>query len=42
MEVYSMSTQTIERTTLTHLIYNEEYTRKVIPFIKPIYYGMGF
>ena len=39
MEVYSMSTQTIERTTLTHLIYNEEYTRKVIPFIKPIYYA---
>ena len=39
MEVYSMSTQTIERTTLTHLIYNEDYCRKVIPFIKPIYYA---
>ena len=32
-------TQTIERTTLTHLIYNEDYCRKVIPFIKPIYYS---
>ena len=28
-----MSTQTIERTTLTHLIHNENYCRKVIPFI---------
>ena len=40
MEAYNMSTtQTIERTTLTHLIYNEDYCRKVIPFIKPIYYA---
>jgi len=34
-----MSTQTIERTTLTHLIYNEDYTRKVLPFIKPEYFA---
>ena len=33
-----MSIQTIERTTLTHLIYNEEYTRKVLPFIKKEYF----
>ena len=39
MEVYNMSTQTIERTTLTHLIHNENYCRKVIPFIKPLYYA---
>ena len=34
-----MSIQTIERTTLTHLIYNEDYTRKVLPFIKPEYFA---
>ena len=39
MEVCSMLTQTIERTTLTHLIYNEEYTRKVLPFIKKEYFS---
>ena len=40
MEAYNMSTtQTIERTTLTHLIHNEDYCRKVIPFIKPLYYA---
>ena len=39
MEVYNMSIQTIERTTLTHLIYNEDYTRKVLPFIKPEYFA---
>jgi len=40
MKAYNMSTtQTIERTTLTNLIYNEDYCRKVIPFIKPIYYS---
>ena len=39
MEVYNMSTQTIERTTLTHLIYNEDYARKVIPFLKPDYFS---
>ena len=39
MEVYNMSIQTIERTTLTHLIYNEDYTRKVLPFIKAEYFA---
>ena len=33
-----MLTQTIERTTLTNLIHNEDYCRKVIPFIKPLYF----
>ena len=33
-----MLTQTIERTTLAHLIHNEDYCRKVIPFIKPLYF----
>ena len=28
----------IETTILQNLIYNEEYSRKVIPFIKPEYY----
>ena len=31
--------QTIERTTLTNLIWDEDYARKVIPFIKPEYYS---
>jgi replicative DNA helicase len=31
--------QTIERTTLSNLIYNEEYARRVLPFIKPEYYS---
>ena len=31
--------QTIERTTLTNLIWDEDYARKVIPFIKPEYYA---
>ena len=39
MEGYNMSTQTIERTALTHLIYNEDYARKVIPFLKPDYFS---
>ena len=39
MEVYNMLTQTIERTTLSHLIHNEDYCRKVIPFIKPLYFA---
>ena len=30
--------QTIERTTLTNLIYNEDYARKVLPFIKSNYF----
>ena len=34
-----MSIQTIERTTLTNLIWDEDYARKVIPFIKPEYYS---
>ena len=37
--VYNMSIQTIERTTLTNLIWDEDYARKVIPFIKPEYYA---
>ena len=34
-----MSTQTIERTTLSNLVYNEPYARKVMPFIKPEYFS---
>ena len=34
-----MSTQTIERTTLSNLVYNEPYARKVIPFIRGDYYA---
>tara|TARA_R110001592_G_scaffold52601_3_gene161010 strand:- start:5865 stop:7265 length:1401 start_codon:yes stop_codon:yes gene_type:complete len=34
-----MSIQNIERTTLTHLIWNEDYARKVLPFIKPEYFS---
>ena len=30
--------QTIERTTLSNLIYNEDYARKVLPFIKSNYF----
>jgi len=37
--LYSMSTQTIERTTLSNLVYNEPYARKVLPFIKPEYFN---
>ena len=33
-----METQTIERTALSNLIYNEDYTRKVLPFIKGNYF----
>ena len=36
---YSMSIQTIERTTLSNLVYNEPYARKVLPFIKPEYFA---
>ena len=36
---YNMSTQTIERTTLSNLVYNEPYARKVLPFIKPEYFN---
>ena len=34
-----MLTQTIERTTLSHLIHNENYCRKVLPFIKSEYFS---
>jgi len=34
-------TQRIETTILSSLIHNEEYTRKVIPFIKPEYFQDG-
>jgi hypothetical protein len=30
---------TIEQTILTNLIYNEQYTRKVLPFIKGDYFS---
>ena len=30
--------KTIEKTTLSHLIWNEDYSRKVIPFIKEEYF----
>ena len=34
-----MSIQTIERTALTQLVTNEEYTRKVLPFLKGDYFS---
>jgi len=34
-----MSTQTIERTTLSNLIHNEPFARKALPFIKPEYFS---
>ena len=33
-----MDTRTIERTALSNLIYNEDYARKVLPFIKGNYF----
>ena len=33
-------TQTIERTTLSNLVSNEEYCRKVLPFIKADYFDV--
>ena len=33
-----MSTQTIERTTLSNLVFNEHYARRVLPFIKAEYF----
>ena len=33
-----MTTQTIERTTLSNLVSNEDYCRKVLPFIKADYF----
>ena len=35
-----MENQTIERTTLTNLLNNEEYSRKVLPFIKTEYFDV--
>ena len=35
-----MVTQTIERTALTNLISNEDYARKVLPFIKGNYFDL--
>ena len=35
-----MQNQTIERTTLSNLIHNEEYSRKVLPFIKAEYFDV--
>ena len=35
-----MTTQTIERTTLSNLVSNEEYCRKVLPFIKADYFDV--
>ena len=37
----SVTTQKIETTILNNLIFNEEYTRKVIPFIKEDYFQDG-
>ena len=34
------TTQTIERTTLSNLVSNEEYCRKVLPFIKADYFDL--
>ena len=35
-----MNTQTIERTTLSNLVSNENYCRKVLPFIKADYFDV--
>ncbi len=35
-----MTNQTIERTTLTQLLNNEDYARKVLPFIKEVYFDV--
>ena len=32
--------QTIEKTTLSNLVFNEDYCRKVLPFIKPDYFDI--
>ena len=37
----SKLTNTIEKTILSNLVYNEEYTRKVIPFLKEDYFQDG-
>ena len=33
-----VTAERIERTTLKNLLYNEDYTRKVLPFLKPEYF----
>ena len=33
-----VTAEKIERTALKNLIHNEEYTRKVLPFLKPEYF----
>ena len=35
-----MNTQTIELTTLSNLVTNEDYCRKVLPFLKPTYFDI--
>ena len=35
-----LTNQTIERTALSNLVHNEEYCRKVLPFIKPDYFAV--
>ena len=34
-----MNNERIENTILTNLFYNENYTRKTLPFIKPYYFS---
>ena len=33
-----VTAERIEKTTLKNLLYNEDYTRKVLPFLKPEYF----
>ena len=33
-----VTAERIERTTLKNLLHNEDYTRKVLPFLKPEYF----
>ena len=35
-----MNTQTIELTTLSNLVANEDYCRKVLPFLKSTYFDI--
>ena len=37
--VQSLMTNRLEDTILTNLIFNEEYTRKVLPFLKDEYFA---
>ena len=39
IERITLQNQTIERTTLSQLVYNEEYARKVLPFLKGDYFA---